>query len=119
MDTLLVSTDLRSAREGQTSSEFEFLGFDFGFLTDAGNNYSIVLNEVIYRQEPALRELSPHLNESLLLQDRLSLELLRRERTRLIKAGRDLDADDREPEGFAIYDATRYLLSSVAPAHSK
>ncbi len=81
-----------------------FLGFDFGFFTSEGDNYSVIFNEVIYGTEETLRRLSSFLNKNLLLESRHAVEVLRRERARLVGAGRDLETDDGEPRGFRIFD---------------
>lgn len=92
--------------DGLTASrrELPFLGFDFGFFTCGGDNYSVIFNEVIYGTEETLRRLGSFLNENLLFQSRHAIEVLRRERVRLLKAGRDLETDDHEPQAFKVFD---------------
>ena len=81
-----------------------FLGLDFGYFTSEGDNYSVIFNEVIYGTEEGLRRLGSALNKNLLFESRHAVEVLRRERARLVKAGRDLETDDYEPQVFRIFD---------------
>ena len=103
VDALLVSREERDDRSTESGKGEQFLGYDFGFLSCDSDNYSVVFNEVIYGTEDNLRVLSSHLNENLLFESRHSVELLRRERTRLVRQGRDLETDNVEPQAFRIF----------------